>query len=185
MASVVTVRTDDAALLSFEAAVHRVGQVSARTAFARAMNHEGRKGTTALKRMLRKTTSVRISHINEAISFHPASKYTLKTIVRGIHRPISLRYFGPRQFKYGVRAKVWGRAQRYKGAFIVRSLGGSVFKNTGGFNRKSGRNNAIEKLWGPIIPKEMITTEVEAAFLAPMNNVADRAAHELSRILAR
>jgi hypothetical protein len=176
-------RSLDKQAIRFEAMVWRAGETPARLAFARAMNHEGAKANTIVKRTIRKQSSIKIAHINSAISFHKAGKQTLRTVIRGTGAPIPLRYFGARQFKYGVGATVWGKRQRFPGAFIVGSLGGGVFKNTRGWNAKSKRNNAIEKMYGPSIPKEMLTKTVVDAFNATADNVALRAMHELSRIL--
>ncbi len=169
--------------LRFEAMAFRVGEGNARLAFARALNHEGAKATTVVKKQLRAQSSIKIAHINKAVSFHKAGRQTLKTIIRGTGAPIPLRYFGARQFKYGVRAKVWGRSQRFAGAFIIGKLGGNVFKNTRGWNAKAGRFNQIEKMYGPSIPKEMLTREVKDAFMGSADNVSSRALHELNRIL--
>lgn len=173
----------DKTRIRFQAMMHAVGEKEATLAFARAMNHEGRKSFTQVKRTLSKQTGIRVGDIAKATSFHPASKRTLRTVIKGTGAPIPLRYFGAKQFKFGVRARPWGRWQKFEGAFIVRSLGGTVFKNTGGFNNKSRRNNAIEKLWGPSIPREMLRGEVIAAFTRNADDVADRAMHELTRIL--
>jgi len=176
-------RSLDKQAISFEAMVWRVGEKPARRAFARALNHEGKKAHTVIKRKLRDQTSIKISDINRAVSVHKAGDQTLRTVTRGTGAPIPLRYFGARQFKYGVSAKVWGKRQRFPGAFIVKSLGGGVFKNTRGWNSKTKRFNAIEKLYGPSIPKEMLEDAVVNAFVASTDKVAQRAIHELNRIL--
>ena len=63
------------------------------------------------------------------------------------HRPTpALSVFGAKQFSYGVRAKIWGRAQTYRSAFIVGRFGGNVFKRT------SKARFPIEQLWGPAVP---------------------------------
>lgn len=176
-------RSLDKTAIKFEAMVWRVGEKPARRAFARALNHEGKKAHTLVKRTLRNETSIKIGDISRAVSFHKAGDQTLKTVTRGTGAPIPLRYFGARQFKYGVAARVWGKRQRFPGAFIVKSLGGGVFKNTGGWNAKSKRGNAIEKLYGPSIPKEMLKAAVVNAFIGATDQVATRAMHELNRIL--
>lgn len=179
----VVFRDLDQQRVRYQAMVHRVGGQAASLAFARAMNHEGRKGHTAVKKTLRKETSIKIAHINKAVSFHTASPKTLKTVIKGYGSEIPLRYFGAKQFKYGVRARVWGKNQRFLGAFVVASKGGTVFKNIRTWNSKSKRNNQIEKLFGPSIPKEMMRDAIVNAFMGTTSNVADRAMHELSRIL--
>lgn len=176
-------RSLDQQAIRFEAMVWRAGEKPARRAFARALNHEGAKAHTLVKRTLRKETSIKIGDINRAVSFHKAGDQTLKTVTRATGAPIPLRYFGARQFKYGVAATVWGRRQKFPSAFIVKSLGGGVFKNTRGWNAKAKRFNAIEKLYGPSIPKEMLEDAVVNAFLGSTDHVATRAMHELNRIL--
>lgn len=169
--------------IAYEAMAYRVGEGNARKAFARALNHEGAKANTTIKRQIKKQSSIKIRDINQAIKFHKAGRQTLKTVIRGTGASIPLQYFGARQFKYGVRATVWGRSQRFAGAFIVGKLGGNVFKNTRGWNAKAGRFNQIGKLYGPSIPKEMLTREVKDAFMGSADSVATRALHELNRIL--
>lgn len=173
----------DRQAINFEAMVTRVGSNDARTAFARALNHEGRKGNTAVKRQIRQATSIKLKDVQKAIRFHTAGKQTLKTVNRAYGGAIPLRYFGARQFKYGVSATVWGKKQKFPGAFIVKSIAGNVFKNTGGFNAKAKRNNQIEKMFGPHIPKEMLKPDVIAAFNSFGDHVGARALHELKRIL--
>lgn len=179
----IALRSLDRQAIIFESMVKRVGEKPARRAFARAMNHEGKKANTAVKRALRKQTSVRIADINKAVRFHSAGENTLRTVIKATGAQIPLRYFNPRQFKYGVRATVWGKSQRFEHAFIVKSLAGGVFKNTGGWNAKQKRFNALEKLWGPAIPKEMMDDKIVDAFMGYGDKVAERAMHELSRIL--
>jgi hypothetical protein len=57
-----------------------------------------------------------------------------------------------------VRAKIWGRAQTFRSAFVVKRYGGGVFKRTG----KS--RFPIEQLWGPSVPKEMLRDEAYEAW---------------------
>jgi hypothetical protein len=183
MSGMLRLRRLDRQSIAFEAAVSRLGEKTARKAFARALNHETRKAHTAVKRKVRVISSIRTSHIAAAIKFHKAGDETLTTVIKATGAPIPLRYFGPRQFKYGVRATVWGKPQRFKSAFIVKSLAGGVFKNTGGYNAKQKRFNAIEKMYGPSIPKEMMTETVVNTFMGFADNVSTRAMHEITHIL--
>ena len=57
-----------------------------------------------------------------------------------------------------MRAKIWGRAQTFGSAFVVKRYGGGVFKRTG-----KGRF-PIEQLWGPAVPVEMLRDEAYAAW---------------------
>lgn len=165
--------------VAFGAMMAQVGEGKARVAFARAMNHEGRKTTTLVKRTLAKQTSAAQSLISGQVKFLGTNSTKLVTVIRGKGGFIPLKEFHARQFSYGVRAKVWGRQQIFKHAFIVESLGGNVFKNTGQYNRRSGRKNAIVKLWGPAIPAEMVKDQTAEVFMLSTREVTDRALHEL------
>ena len=76
----------------------------------------------------------------------------------GTGRHLALSFFGAKQFSYGVRAKIWGRAQTFRSAFVVKRYGGGVFKRTG------KARFPIEQLWGPSVPKEMLRDEAYDAW---------------------
>ena len=76
-----------------------------------------------------------------------------------------------------MRAKIWGKAQRFPHAFIVEKYGGDVF------HRKGKARFPIEGMYGPSVPKEMVKDATLEAFEQSTNDVATRAMHELSRIL--
>jgi hypothetical protein len=57
-----------------------------------------------------------------------------------------------------VRAKIWGKAQSFRSAFVVKRHGGGVFKRTG------KARFPIEQLWGPAVPVEMLRDEAYAAW---------------------
>ena len=72
------------------------------------------------------------------------------------HLPLS--FFGAKQFSYGVRAKIWGRAQTFRSAFIVNRYGNGAFK------RQGKARFPIEQLWGPAVPVEMLRDEAQVAW---------------------
>jgi len=173
----IIIRDLDRTRVEFEALVRRVGEGDATTAFRRALNHEGRKSFTAVRRALRGQTGIKMGEINAALRYRGASRQSLRAVITGTGRPMALRHFGARQFSYGVRAKPWGRAQQFHSAFIIDTLGGHVYK-------RSGKSRLpIEKLWGPSIPREMLRHETKATFEQSAQHVAPRAMHELSRLL--
>jgi hypothetical protein len=90
-------------------------------------------------------------------------------LIVGTGRHLPLSVFGAKQFSYGVRAKVWGRAQTYRSAFVVGRLGGNVFKRT------SKARFPIEQLWGPAVPVEMLRDEALAAWEAHRGKVLQEA----------
>lgn len=173
----VVIKDLDQTRIRYEAMVQRVGDGAANAAFSRALNHEGRKSFTAVKRSLRKQTDIPPGMIAAALKFRSSSQRNLRTIISGFGSELPLRFFKPKQFKYGVRAKVWGRFQTYPSNFIVGSLSGNVF------HRTSRKRLPIQRTFGPSTPKEMVKDETLETFERSGNHVMDRAMHELSRIL--
>ncbi len=167
----------DQTRIRYEAMVQRVGDGNATLAFSRALNHEGRKSFTAVKRALRKQTDIPPGIISAAMTFKSSSKQNLSTIISGAGRELPLRLFRPAQFSYGVRAKVWGKHQIYRSAFIVARYGGNVF------HRTLRKRLPIQQMFGPSIPKEMVKDQTLDAFAQSGNAIMDRAMHELARIL--
>jgi len=176
MANVV-IKDLDQTRVRFEANVRRVGEKDAKTAFARALRHEGRKAHTAVKRSLRTQTSVKTGDIAKEVKFQGPKRDALTAEIRstGKHRNIS--YFGAKQFSYGVRAKVWGRAQRFPSAFFIGQYSNNVFV------RQGKPRFPVRQVVGPSLPREMVRDETLEAFESKLNDVSQRAMHELTRIL--
>lgn len=167
----------DQTRVRYEAMIKAVGDRQAGVAFSRALNHEGRKSFTAVKRSLRKQTDIPPGIIAAAMQFKSSSQKNLRTIISGRGRELPLRLFRPRQFKYGVRAKVWGKHQTYPSNFIVAKLSGNVF------HRTTRKRLPIQRTFGPSVPKEMVKDRSLETFEQSGNAVMERAMHELSRIL--
>jgi hypothetical protein len=167
----------DQTRIRYEAMVQKVGEGAATLAFSRALNHEGRKSFTAVKRALRGQTDIPPGIISAAMKFRSSSRANLRTIISGSGRELPLRLFRPAQFSYGVRAKVWGKHQAYRSAFIIAKYGGNVF------HRTSKKRLPIQQMFGPSIPREMVKDQTLAAFEQSGNAIMDRAMHELARIL--
>ena len=173
----VVIKDLDQTRIRYEAMVQQVGEGAAALAFSRALNHEGRKTFTAVKRSLRKQTDIPPFMITASMAFKSSSQRNLRTIISGSGKELPLRLFNPSQFSYGVRAKVWGKHQTYRSAFIVAKYEGNVF------HRTSKKRFPIQKMFGPSIPKEMVKDETLETFEQSGNAVMVRAMHELSRIL--
>ena len=142
----------------FEAACTRLGESDARRAFSMALNKEGRKSFTQLRRSLAQQSSIPRGAVNAATRFQSATRATMSTVTSGTGRHLPLLFFGPKQFSYGVRAKIWGRAQTFRSAFVVKRYGNGVFKRT------SRARIPIEQLWGPSIAKELLRDQAYAAW---------------------
>lgn len=149
----------------FEAACRRVGAGTATRAFSMALNKEGRKAYTAHRRALVQQTSIPRSIVNSAMRFRSSTRSRLSTRIVGSGRHLPLSVFRARQFSYGVRAKIWGRTQVFRSAFMVRRYGNTVFKRVG------KARLPIERLWGPAVPVEMLRDEALAAWQAQHGKV--------------
>ena len=162
----------------FEAACYRVGSGMATQAFSLALNKEGRKAHTAHRRALSEQSSIPRGAVNAAIRFKSSTRSTLDTRIVGTGRHLPLSVFGAKQFSYGVRAKIWGRAQTYRSAFVVDRFGGNAFKRTG------KARFPIEQLWGPAIPVEMLRDEALAAWEAHHGRILSEAERLMAVMLS-
>ncbi|MDR9395671.1 MAG: hypothetical protein RI571_15360 [Roseovarius sp.] len=173
----VIIRDLDRTRVHFEAAVARVGEQGATRAFNRALNSEGGKVRTQVRRALRKQTGAKARLINRETrgirSTFSNLTYTIEA--RGNH--LGLSHFSPRQFSYGVRAKPWGRWQRFEGAFLVGALANNAFV------REGRARLPIRKMFGPAIPKEMVQDATRDAFEAAQPDVLAEATRQIARAL--
>lgn len=167
----------DQTRIRYEAMVQKLGERDANLIFARALTKEGGKSFTAVKKALLEQTGIPKGTIAGSMKFRRATRKNLQTIISGSGSELPLSLFKPSQFSYGVRAKVWGKHQTYRSAFIVAKYGGNVF------HRTSRQRFPIQKMFGPSIPKEMVKDQTLETFEQSGNAVMDRAMHELSRIL--
>jgi len=160
--------------IRFEATCNRLGEGEARRAFSMALNKEGRKSFTQLRRSLSQQSSIPRGAVSASTRFKSASRSSMSTVTSGTGRHLPLSFFGAKQFSYGVRAKIWGRAQTFRSAFVVKRYGGGVFKRTGKARFR------IEQLWGPAVPVEMLRDEAYAAW----TDQHPRILTEASRLIA-
>lgn len=187
---IVRIESLDGVLKKFGNQLGALGEGRARIALARAVNYGGRRANVAMKRALIKQTSIPRGIVNASVKERKAAHrgggaVEFVIYARGSELPLSL--FSPRQFSYGVRARVWGKSQRFPGMFgapgddagVIAALGGQIFHRTG----KS--RLPIERSYGPSIPKEMLLGEAAEAFQRTAAEATEsRLRHELGRMLA-
>lgn len=173
----ITVDLHDEVLKRFGNQLAALGQDQARVVMSRALNHEGDKGRTQVKRVLVKQTGIKYGEINKAIRTIGSTPATLtyRIVARGDETNISL--FGASQGKRGVSAAPWGKRHVFKSTFIVARFSGKVFKRT------SSKRFPIKQVYGPNIARELVKDESAAAFKAGSSLIADRVAHEIARVL--
>lgn len=173
----IVIKELDKTRIKYEAMVQQLGERDAALAAARALNHEGRKALTAVRRTLVSQTSIPRKIVFAGTTFQGAHLRKLQIAITARGSELPLRIFGAKQFKYGVRAKVWGRLQTYKSNFIVASEKGDVF------HREGSARIPIGRTFGPSIPKEMLKDQTVEAFNRKTDDIAERVMHELRQIL--
>ena len=173
----IILRDLDQTRVRFEAAVHSVGEQAAVRAFSRALNSEGNKVRTQVRRALRQQTGAKAALISSETRTIRSSFANLSYTIEARGDYLGLSHFSPRQFGYGVRAKPWGRWQRFESAFLLGSLGNNAFV------RKSKARFPIKKMFGPSIPKELVQDATRAAFETAQPNVLAEATRQLQMLL--
>ncbi len=171
----VIIRDLDKTRIHLEAAVARLGEQAATRAFNRALNREGDKIRTRVRRALRQQTGAKASLINRETRSIRSSFSNLTYTIKARGDYLGLSHFRPRQFGYGVRAKPWGRWQKFDGAFLVGSLSNNAFV------REGRARLPIRKMFGPAIPKEMLKDATREAFETAQPNVLAEAMRQIGR----
>lgn len=152
----------------------------AKRAFAIGLNRTISKVNTQTKRAVASQMGVTQSNVVKhggwrVVKAHGGS-LEARVTSSGAHLP--LKDFRPAQGPKGVRASPWNTRRLFGGTFLnagkraangigpvgKAKAGGHVFRRNSKFNKVSKRNNAIEILWGPAVPKEMVRDESKAAF---------------------
>lgn len=64
----------------------------------------------------------------------------------------------------GVRSGDWVKHPTHKGAFIIKKWGGAFVRRSGDPTTREGRKKkrAVAKLWGPVLPSEVLRTDQPA-----------------------
>ena len=159
----------------YAAAPQRIDQI-----IVRVLNHVGGTARTKVKSALAKQTGVKVRTVDVGLRTFNAfpSRQSYEIVASG--RPISLAEFDPRQTLRGVSARPWGKRRVFPSTFIVRTLGGHVFR------REGSARLPIVKLWGPSLPKELLRDAVPKAFVEEVQlKLPIRVEHELRRELMR
>jgi len=152
---------DLANLDMFQRAAVELGQGKARQLAAWTLNQVGGKLTTAVKRQTAKQLGVPYSDAPASWVIDKAWSGMLQYKITATGKYYSLAHFHPSQFSYGVRAKPWGKSQRFAHAFM---LGSEVYART------TAARGPLKKLMGGSIPREMERDAVPFLADAAMDN---------------
>lgn len=172
--AILLVEADLAALLKYEEGMRAFGPARFQQIVAWTLNQVGNKLRTQVARSLVTQTGLKYGEVRDQMNTIPASAASLAYEVIG-----SGRYFGVGHFSAraqgqnprgvnlktlwgpvntgGVSASPWGRAQLFRGAFMV---GGRVFV------RRGPARYPIKFLYGPSVPREMERDAIPQDFIA-------------------
>lgn len=183
---------DPSGLRRFDNALERLGGSLGKKVVVRALNHQGAKAYTQVKRTLGRQMGVKYGVVNKAVKERRAfagttdgfgAKFEYRII--GTGEPLSLKHFGARQVKSGVSAAPWGKRRIFEkafntgGAFPGRKpvFGGHVFVRAG------SKRFPIRKLYGPGVADEIVKGRSLEAFQRVFSGLAARLEHEISRVV--
>lgn len=181
----------DDILTRYGNALGALGKREAHRALARAINRvtdtvHGRVIRAVAKQSSIPTATVRKVIRKQRVSTKLSNGGGLEGIVTATGSPLPLKEFKPKQFSWGVRAKVWGRQQRFPTTFINAGTYRSSKQVGNGhvFHRVTVKSLPIEKLFGPSIPEEMVKDQSKAIFERTVEQMLPaRVMHEIGRLL--
>lgn len=113
-----------------------------------ALNRAAAKAKTEASKHIAKVTSLKSGQVKQAISIQKAGPFNLVAFVKAVGGKLNLKKFNATQTRKGVTAKVWGKRQLFKGAFIVNDR--YVAKRIG------RRRLPIKALFGPGVTHEFL-----------------------------
>ena len=154
-----------------------LGERKARTVFMRALNYEGKIAYNRVKRATRDQGSFKAGSIAKGIKWKGASRSNLNTEITGTGREENVSKFGGKQFRYGVRAKVWRKFQQYPHTFTVAAYGGMAYVREG-----KGRG-PLKGVYGPSIAKEIVRDEAPQAYHDSLPRIVNRIEREIASVL--
>ena len=171
-------------------ALGALGRDGARTAMMRALNHEGDKGRTKVRRALARQMRLPYGLMVRAVVATRAwtgEGGSLEYVLRSKGGPISLKYYRGRETRAGAKSRAPGMEGPFPKGFIrggrwprkgnPPAFGGHVMERVG------ASRLPLRKLKGPAIPDEMVKGESVAAWETVPPALERRVGHEIFRLL--
>jgi hypothetical protein len=168
----------DQVLVKYGNALAALGEGRARTAMSRALNHEGDKGRTQVKRALVRQTGIKYGAVDKAIATIRATPATLTYALKVRGDETNIAWFGGVQRRKGVSAAPWHKRRVFRHSFIVPKFGRA-------FIRTSKSRLPIRPLYGPNLARELVKDSSANAWQSGVANLVARVGHEIGRMLPR
>ena len=172
------VNARDQVLAKYGNQLAALGGGQARIAMSRALNHEGDKGRTQVKRALVKQTGIKYGAVDKAMATIRATPATLTYRLKARGNETNIAWFGGAQRQKGVSAAPWNKRRIFAHSFIVPKFGRA-------FIRTSKKRLPIRWLYGPNLARELVKDTSAAAWQSGVANLVARIGHEIARMLPR
>jgi hypothetical protein len=172
------ISAQDQVLAKYGNALAALGEGQARTALSRALNHEGDRGRTRVKRALVKQTGIKYGAVNKTVATVRSTPTTLTYTLKARGDETNIAWFGGVQRRNGVSAAPWHKRRIFRHAFIVPRFGRA-------FIRTSKSRLPIRPLYGPNLARELVKDSSAAAWQRGVANLVARVGHEIGRMLPR
>jgi hypothetical protein len=172
------ITASDQVLARYGNVLAALGERQARKALSRALNHEGDKGGTQVKRALVKQTGIKYGAVDKAIATIRATPATLTYTLKARGDETNIAWFGGVQRRKGVSAAPWNKRRIFARSFIVPRFGRA-------FIRTSKSRLPIRSLYGPNLAREVLKDSSAAAWQSGVANIVTRLGHEIGRMLPR
>ena len=170
------INAKDQVLAKYGNQLSALGDRNARTAMSRALNHEGHKGRTQVKRALVKQTGIKYGAIDKAMTTIRSMPTTLTYTLKAHGDETNIAWFGGVQRGKGVSAAPWNKRRIFAQSFIVPRFGRAYI-------RTSKSRLPIRGLYGPNLARELVKDSSAAAWQRGVANIVARIGHEIGRML--
>ena len=172
------INAKDQVLGKFGNQLSALGEGQARIAMSRALNHEGDKGRTQVKRALAKQIGIKYGAIDKAMATIRSTPATLTYRLKARGDETNIAWFGGVQRIRGVSAAPWNKRRIFRHAFVITGFGRA-------FVRMSKQRLPIRWLYGPNIGRELVKDTSAAAWQRGVAAIVSRIGHEIRRMLPR
>lgn len=170
------INAKDHVLARYSNQLAALGNSQAHIAMSRALNHEGEKGRTQVKRALVKQTGIKYGAVDKSMTTIRSTPATLTYRLKARGDETNIAWFGGVQRQKGVSAAPWNKRRIFAHSFIIPRFGRA-------FIRTSKKRLPIRWLYGPNLARELVKDYSAAAWRSGVANVVARIGHEITRLL--
>ncbi len=180
-------------LARYGATLQGMADGQAALALSRALNHEGDKARTIIRRQVSRQTGVAYGAVSRKVTSTKSMPSTLAYVIRADGGETNIAAFKGAQTSTGVVASPWGQRRLFPHVFMLKAVKGIKGAVSAGselegtllaFVREGEARGPIRPVFGPNIAREVVKGETKAAFLKAMPAVIDRVGYEINRLLA-